>query len=253
MRIAICDDERIHSSVLERIIKQWAAFQEEVVKVRLYDSGEAFMKDFDRGVKFDVVFLDIQMGGISGIDLAKHIREWDMSIMIVFCTNFRDYVFEGYEVSALRYLIKPIKERKCIETLNVISEACKKKQTGHFTVKTETTTHRIAKSDIVHISSSGHYLYAHTFDAAYKFRGKLTQIEEDFAPPMYTKCNRGILINLAHVNCITRETVTMTNQEELPVSRNYYEDLNRCYLAVHVEPVMAARRNKQYKDKELGS
>lgn len=247
MRIAVCDDERIYSSILERIIFQWAAHQEQVVNVDVYSSGEALLKVFDLGTRYDIAFLDIQMGGISGLDLAKHIRQWDMSMLIIFCTNFKDYVFEGYEVSAFRFLIKPVKEKKCLETLNVASDVCKSKQIGHFTIQTESMKRRIAKCDIVYINAEGHYLLAHTQDEVFKFRGKIAQVEKDFSPPMFAKCNRGIIVNVAQIFCITRDQVSMANQENLPVSRLYIDDLNRCYLAVHMGPLMATNKKNHGK------
>jgi DNA-binding LytR/AlgR family response regulator len=238
MRIALCDDEQMHSTILQRIIRQWSANQEEVIRTRVYESAEAFLTDFERGTKFDIAFLDIHMGGMSGVDLAKLIRQHDMNMLIVFVTNFRNYVFEGYEVSAFRFLIKPIKEKKVLETLCAAWEICKKRRVGYFNIVNEDATYKVAKSDIVFFETDNHYISVHTFDGVHRFRGKMNELDNEFSKPMFSKCNRGILVNVEHISSIHKTRVIMTNKEELSLSRIYWEEMNRCYMAVHVDPIV---------------
>jgi len=251
MRIALCDDEQMHSVILQRIIQQWSANQEEVIKTRVYQSAEAFLKDFEHGAKFDISFLDIQMGGMSGVDLAKLIRQRDMNMLIVFVTNFRDYVFVGYEVAAFRYLIKPIKEKKVLEALCAASEIYRRRRVGYLSVKNENGAYKIAKSDILYFETDNHYINVHAMDGVHRFRGKLSQLDDEFSKPAFAKCNRGLLVNVEHISSIHKTRVMMINKAELSLSRNYWEEISRCYMAVHVDPIvesstalLAKRRNR---------
>ena len=243
MRIALCEDEKMHAAVTQDIIRQWSASREQDVEIAIYESAEAFLKDFHRGVKYDLSFLDIHLGGMSGIDLARSIRQFDMSMLIVFVTNFRDYVFEGYEVSAFRFLMKPVKERGVVEALNAASEICRRRGESYFTIVKEDAIQRIAKSGIVYFATQNHYIHVHTFDGVHVIRGKMSSLDDEFAKPMFVKCNRGIMINVEHISSIRKDQVSMVNKETLPLSRVYWEELNRCYIAVHVTP--AAEKFRQ--------
>jgi len=234
MKIAVCDDEQMYSSILTRIIQQWSARQEQVIKLRVYESAEAFLKEFERGAKVDLAFLDIHMDGMNGFELARRVRQSDINMLIVFITNLRDYVFEGYEVSAFRYLIKPIREKKVLEVLYSASEIYRQRSTSYFTVRTEVATLRVAKCDILYFATQSHYINVHTFDGVHKFRGKLSMLDREFPQPMFTKCNRGILVNVSHIHCIQKDRVTVINKEDLPLSRLYWEEVNRCYLDIHM-------------------
>ena len=239
MRIALCDDEKMYSEILQSMIQQWAADQEETIKINVFESAEGFLKKMDQGVKYDLLFLDIQMGGMSGVELAKTIRQRDMNMLIVFVTSFLDYVFVGYEVAAFRFMVKPVKEKKVLEALNAAIEVCRKRSTKFFAIRKENVTFKVAKSDIVYFAKDNHYITVHTFDNTYRYRGKLTELGDEFAKPAFVLCNRGILVNVEHISSIYKDKVIMTNNEELPASRLYWDDLNRCYLAVHVAPEMA--------------
>jgi len=238
MRIAICDDERMYSTVLKRIVDQWSMTQEQVVTIHVYESAEAFLTDFDKGVTFDLSYLDIHLGGMSGVELAKLIRKRDMNMFIVFVTNFFDYVIEGYEVLAFRFLLKPIREKKVLEILNAASEACDSRNVSYLTIRQDEFIYKVAKSDIVYFESARHYITVRTLDNEYKLRGRLPQLTDEFAKPMFTKCNRGILLNVAHIYCIHKDQVIMTTKEKFSLSRMYWEDLNQCFLAVHVDPLV---------------
>ena len=237
MRIAICEDDQMHAAKILEMIQRWSAIQEQDIQIMAYESAEAFLKDFVHGAKPDLSFLDIRLGGMSGIELAKRIRQRDMNMQIVFVTSFFDYVLDGYEVSAFRYLIKPVKEKKVWDILNAASETCKKRLASYFTITNEGATYKVAKSDIVYFVTKDHYIYVHTFDGEHRFRGTMALLKDEFSKPAFAKCNRGVVINVEHISSIHKDRVSMVNKETLPLSRKYWEDVNRCFIAVHVDPV----------------
>ena len=238
MKIALCDDEQVHSTVLKKIIQRWATSQEQLINTYVYESAEAFLTEVSKGAKFDLAFLDIRMGGMSGVELAKLIRTRDMNMIIVFVTSFFDYVLEGYEVSAYRFLVKPVTEKKILETLNAVSDIMKRRRTGSYTISTGEATFSIAKSDIVYFTTDHHYLNVHTFKEVHRIRGKLSQLADEFAKPVFMKCNRGVLLNVEHISCIHKNRVVMINKEVIPLARGYWEEMNQCYLEIHVAPLV---------------
>lgn len=124
MKIGIIEDEVVHMQILNRYIKNWGVERKENIQIKEYDSAESFLFAWEDEKDFDILFIDIQMKKMDGIKMAKRIRESDNNIALVFTTGVAEYISEGYEVEALHYLIKPIREEKVVQCLE---RAIKKK------------------------------------------------------------------------------------------------------------------------------
>ncbi len=111
MEVAIVDDEK----VIREQIKKLAVKYEPDCNVKYYETGEELLAE---GKKFDVLFLDIQMEGMNGIDTARALREKQEDMVVIFITGVKEYVFEAFDVSAFHYLLKPVEEKKFSEVLN---------------------------------------------------------------------------------------------------------------------------------------
>lgn len=111
MRIAYCEDEAAQAQLVRTMIEQWAECKQEFVEVVLFESAEEFLFKND-DFPYDVVFLDIAMRQINGVELARTIRKKDKRLPIAFLTADKAFAIEGYEVHAVRYLLKPITTEK---------------------------------------------------------------------------------------------------------------------------------------------
>ena len=128
LRIALCDDVSTEKELLEQYIRQWADRQSLPVCVRSFSDGQSLLHAMEREA-FPIVFLDIQMQGLDGMETARRIRQIDGSAKeagICFVTGYEDYLAEGYEVEAFRYLLKPLKKEKLQERLIPFSGGCRK-------------------------------------------------------------------------------------------------------------------------------
>ena len=116
MRICFCDDEASTRSQFERMAAAWAEQRGEAAELQLYNSAEQLLFEVGQPeaqeLAFDLILLDIQMGGMDGITLARQLRAQDKRVTLAFLTAAREYVFEGYEVQAVRYLLKPMQQEK---------------------------------------------------------------------------------------------------------------------------------------------
>lgn len=235
MRIAICEDELHHLAHIDRIVRQWAEANARQVTLDAYPDAEAFLRDYERGMTFDLVFLDIKMGEMNGIELARVIRRHDKGMMIVFVTNFRDYVFNIFDLEPLNYLIKPVKERECADTLGRAAERLDRRRREVFVFMSETSSELIPKADIHYFEVQRHYVTLKTARGAYRYRGSLRELEADFGEPRFFKCHRSYLVNLEHVYRITQSEVILTDETVLPISRKRWAAFNECFLAVYVK------------------
>ena len=122
IKIAFCDDEPVQLIYLEQLVKRWESQKGSRCEVTYYKSAEEMLFENPESFPFDLLLLDIELEKMNGIALAKKIREKDDSIMLAFLSNRKEYVFEGYEVQAIRYLLKPLQEEQFFPLLKQLEE-----------------------------------------------------------------------------------------------------------------------------------
>lgn len=112
MRAAICDDRAEDAQLVAQYVREWGESREESVALEMFPSAEAFLFAYDEDKNFDLLLLDVEMGGMDGVTMAKRVRAENTAVQIVFITGYTDYIAEGYDVAALHYLVKPVREEK---------------------------------------------------------------------------------------------------------------------------------------------
>lgn len=126
--IAICDDSAADREWIASLTQVWAEQTDAAVRLAEFTSAENFLFRAQDEDPFDILLLDIEMGAMDGVTLAKKIRQNNDTIQIVFITGYSDYIAEGYEVSALHYLMKPVKPEKLFSVLNRAVEKLRKNE-----------------------------------------------------------------------------------------------------------------------------
>ena len=127
-KIGICDDNSIDRDYLSSVVTEWAAGREHTVQAETFPSAEAFLFHYANEKDYDILLLDIEMKDMNGIELAKRIRLNNAWVQIVFITGYPDFISEGYEVSALHYLMKPAKKEKLFQVLDKAAGLLQKKE-----------------------------------------------------------------------------------------------------------------------------
>lgn len=226
MRIAVCDDEELFriefKSVLDKVLIN-AEYD-----IDTFSGGsslyEAFLKK-----PFDLVFLDIEMPGIDGITLAKRLRAVSENVQIVFLTSHIEYALEGYEVNALRYLVKPVDMNKLSEVLKYIQD--KKNNSRQIMIKQEGEDIVIDLSDIIYMESMDKNVRIVTSKSEYITRYNISDYEEELKNSGFLRIHRGYLISLSKVKKIVKNDVVMDGDISLPVSRSNIKTLKDALYA----------------------
>ena len=226
MRIAVCDDEELFriefKSVLDKVLIN-AEYD-----IDTFSGGsslyEAFLKN-----PFDLVFLDIEMPGIDGITLAKRLRAVSENVQIVFLTSHIEYALEGYEVNALRYLVKPVDMNKLSEVLKYIQD--KKNNSRQIMIKQEGEDIVIDISDIIYMESMDKNIRIVTSKSEYITRYNISDYEEELKNSGFLRIHRGYLISLSKVKKIVKNDVVMDGDISLPVSRSNIKTLKDALYA----------------------
>lgn len=229
MRICLCDDDSNQLEYLQHIIGKWQQQSNEHCDIFIYHSAEELLFENEDSFPFDVMILDIQMGHINGITLAKRIREHDKKVVIIFLSGISDYVFEGYEVSALRYLLKPLKEEQLFQILNNI-KGNQKEDNKYMVVWYQGFRKKIDLNEIIYIESLGHYITIYTNDGQYEQKKPISEVFNELKGSSFISTHRSYLVNLNHIDQITRTDCILSNKKLIPISRNCYKDVNDTFI-----------------------
>ena len=226
--IAICDDETAQAENLRKIVMRWIAGSGHSAEISLYNSAESFL--FDKGDHpiCDILLLDIQMGGITGVELAKRLRDIGMPTQIIFITAFADYITEGYDVDAVHYLMKPVQETKLGEALNKAAIRLSKTEPSLLLPMDGEMT-RIQLSNILYIECFAHYQEIHAVYGQYKVKMPIYALEK-LLDESFIRCHRSYMAGLKHIVKITKTDVILDNNQAIPLSRRLYEDVNKAFI-----------------------
>lgn len=162
MNIALCDDEPLHMSDIENYVLQ----RDSKVHIDVYFSGDALLKAYNEGMRYQAVFLDMEMGGKNGLETADALRAMDDHLEIIFVTSYTRYMEDSFKCSPFRFLVKPIKQDKLEEAVNALYQKLAKKPTS-LVVKEKGNVFRLYSDEIVYCESDGHLIYIHTKECVY--------------------------------------------------------------------------------------
>ncbi|MGL5328702.1 MAG: LytR/AlgR family response regulator transcription factor [Peptostreptococcaceae bacterium] len=219
--IVICEDDISQRELLKGYLDK--IFNKLDIKYSLneFSSGEELLSNYPE--KIDILFLDIQMDKLSGMDTARKIREFDNIVEIVFTTAILGYIHEGYEVRAYRYLLKPL-EYECIlkHTTSCIKELILKKDT--VLIKDTSQTAIIQINDILYVEVLGKEVTVYTKEQNYVFKISMKSIEDKLLKRNFFRCHKSFLINIKNVKSL-KENIAIIDNYEIPVSRYKIKEL----------------------------
>ena len=118
IKIAVCDDSTVDQRYVSDMVDRWAVQREHTVHVDTFISAESFLFHYAEESDYDILLLDIEMGEMDGVSMARQLRRGNDAVQIIFITGHSDYISEGYEVEALHYLMKPVREEKLHSVLD---------------------------------------------------------------------------------------------------------------------------------------
>lgn len=227
-KIAICDDEPAQIALLEAIVRRWAEDSCHACDIDTFSSAENFLFEHGDGALYDILLLDIEMKNLSGIDLAKVLRQKGCRGEIIFITSHFEFYGEGYEVDALHYLLKPIAADKLSAVLT--------KAAGRLTLappsvifQADGETVKLWEADILYIEAFLHYIVIYTKTQEYKLKENLSFFADRLSADFY-RPHRSYLISLKQVTRIGRTAVVLDDRIEIPLARGKYDDINRAFI-----------------------
>ncbi len=232
MRIAVCDDEPAQAQLLARRAQQWARERKIAATVTQYHSAAALLFT-EGGEAPDVLLLDIQMPGTSGMELARHIRQRDERVAIIFVTSYADYMAEGYDVAALHYLMKPVSQEKLGAVLDRAARAATPE--SQLLIECPEGAVRVAAGDILCVEAFAHSCRVTTTQGALDARQSMGELLRLLEGRGFAQPHRSYLVGLRHVRHVGRDALLLDGGLSVPMSRRRFDAVQRAFLAYYRE------------------
>ena len=224
MKVAVCDEDRESLARLRRMVKE----QEPECEVVCFDSGRKFL---EAGQHFDILLLEIQMAEISGLEVARALRAGRESTVLIFVTALKEYAPEAFEVSAFRYLLKPLSPEKFRRAFR---DACRE-ALGHLAsggeplfFRTRTRNFTLHREEVIYVESRRRKVDIHTQGECFSVYATMTHREEELGEGFF-RCHRGYLVNLACVAGYGGGFVLLQNGEQIYLAREKQAEFSRAY------------------------
>lgn len=223
MDIAVVDDEKVIREHLCELIKK----QKPDSRVESYATGEELLA---AGRSFDMVFLDIQMEGINGIETAGKLRKRQEEMVLIFITGLKEYVFEALDLYAFQYLLKPVNEKKFAEVLErAAREAGRRNTKKALFIKTRNLT--LDQADILYIESRGKKVEIHTAreNKNIQIYAAMEELERQLGEEFY-RCHRAYIVNMTHITEYSSDSIMLTNGDRVYLAKKKYGEFVKAYM-----------------------
>ncbi len=223
MRIAIVEDRPEDRECLSYLLAEDARGRGWTYTVETYTSGEAFL---EAAGKFEIVFLDVMMDGIDGLETARRFRDKGGSALVVFVTVEADFAIEGYEVDAAAFLIKPANAQQLHHTLDRLEQKLMAQVHKNGPLVVLSPGKKLLAGTVLYAIIKDHYLKVYAdgkmFSPNLSMEGLRSRLPDD---GRFVECSRGVLVNLDHISKVETKSVTMDDGTRLPVSRRRWQTL----------------------------
>ena len=222
LSIAVCEDHMAECCRLSLKIRDLLEEKKVSCSLRQFYSGKALL---EADGKFDLIFLDILMDGMDGMETAGRLRERGGRSLLVFVSSSRDYVFDAYDVEA--YLVKPVDERKL---RRVLLRALTKMEhsSGEFLIVNKGRERRkLFLDDVFYFEIRGRVIEAHGMEGVFSYYGQIGFLENSLREKGFFRCHKSYLVNLKHVDSYGRQELLLDNGERLGIAKRRQEEFGR--------------------------
>ena len=224
-KVAICDDSDADRRYIMDMVRSWASAAGHEVQIDGFPSAESFLFRYAGESDYDILLLDIEMGTMDGVSLAKRIRLENEQVQIVFITGFPDFMAEGYEVSALHYLMKPVAKERLFAVLDKAVGNLHRNE-KQFAISFDRQTVLLPLGRITYIEAQRQYVAVHTDDREYRMKASMADAEKGL-DEYFFRCQRSFIVNLRQVQRIGSSSVVLKNGTEIPISRGMAQKIGK--------------------------
>lgn len=218
--IAVCDDEILECSKIAVKIREILDEMKVSCTIRQFYGGQELLQSPET---FDIIFLDIIMGGLDGMRTAQMIREKAYDKLLVFLSASRDYVFDAYDVEAFQYLVKPIEDKKLKNVLQKAVHKTKERSQAFILVSRDRQQKKLFLDDIYYFEIRGRMIEAHGINGIFSYYEQIGLLEKALQGKGFFRCHKSYLVNLKYVDVYNRQELVLDNGERIAIAKRRYE------------------------------
>lgn len=232
VKVALCDDDTGMLNQLRVLLKRYCEAYNKEIDDTAFHSPLELLFEIERGVRFDILFLDILLPGENGIHTAQEIREYDSNVKIIFLTSSSEFAVQSYTVDAYYYQLKPIEEEKFFCLMDSVLAACEKEETDSLVLQCKNGVTRIRLRDleyceIIHRTLQLHLSNGNVYESIGSLNALSRQLESHGG---FLRVHRSFIINLEYVQDISYKAITMSCLTKIPVPRGKYKEIKDAFL-----------------------
>lgn len=216
IRVAIVEDETSCQEQLSDYLDQFGKENRLDVEKTVFGDGLDIVENYSS--LWDIIFMDIRMKHMNGMEAAAKIRKYDKDVLIIFITTMAQYAIKGYEVEALDFVLKPVSYPQFFMKMTKAVNVLEKRKKNYLLLPVEDGKEKVCTGDILFIEVIAHSLHIRTNSRSYTVRGSMQEMEKKLENFHFARCSNSYLVNLENVAGVRKETV-LTGEYELPISR----------------------------------
>ena len=232
IKIAFCDDEMEVLHQMNELLDRYQVERNEDITYAAFQSPFELLTEIEKGIRPDILFLDVVMPGQNGMDVAKEIRQYDTNMKIIFLTSSPEFAVESYTVGAYFYQLKPIWEESFFRLMDSVLSECEKKKKNSLILRSKDGITRIDLQQLEYCEVLGRKLLFHLENGAVlegagsldDLVGQLMQYSNFFRP------HRSFLVNMEYIQNISSRSIKMVNDAEIPIPHGKCSEIKNIYM-----------------------
>ena len=232
IKIAFCDDEMEVLHQMNELLDRYRVERNEDITYAAFQSPFELLTEIEKGIRPDILFLDVVMPGQNGMDVAKEIRQYDTNVKIIFLTSSPEFAVESYTVGAYFYQLKPIWEESFFRLMDSVLSECEKKKKNSLILRSKDGITRIDLQQLEYCEVLGRKLLFHLENGAVlEGAGSL----DDLAGQLMQYCNffrphRSFLVNMEYIQNISSRSIKMVNDAVIPIPHGKCSEIKNTYM-----------------------
>lgn len=226
-KMAICDDDRADIAYISSIVAKWSNNTHTLINIDTFLSAEEFLFHYTEDKSYHILLLDIEMRQMNGVELAKNIRKSNKEIQIVFITGYMEYISDGYDVEALHYLMKPVKEDKLYDVLLRAVRKIKYNERS-LLLSLQGQVVRVPLYEIMYLEVQKNYVNIHSNELI-TVKKTLSEVEKELDDSFF-RTGRSYIVNLKFIKKVTKTNIYLKNGETIPLPRGIYKSINEAII-----------------------
>ena len=219
IKIAVCDDDPKFVGATQEYLEQLAKEEHYELEIECFLSGNELMREYEKGITFDLIYLDIEMNGADGIETAKWIRRKDYHVLIIYISSHDEYLRQLFEAEPFRFLSKPVGYEAFRVVFIQAAQRILEQQNNYFYFKTGKSMVKIPCKEILYFESARRKVIVHTLQRSYEYYDKLNTIEGRLKDMRFVRIHKAYLVNIDNVEAFQYERVAMSDGTILSISQ----------------------------------